>query len=91
MPGINLQLADEFASEYDRKILKNDWNGPDLIFRLSNSLLKEKSKILDIGIGTGESSQRFQKEGHTIVGIDGSLKNAGTIQGKRYWESTYQP
>ncbi len=74
MPGKNLKLADGFASDYDSSILHNNWNGPEVIFNASKNLLKPKSKILDIGIGTGESSLRFQNVGHCITGFDGSKK-----------------
>ena len=72
MPGINLKLADEFAADYDKSILKNNWNGPKVIFDLVKSHLTPNSKILDLGIGTGESSIRFQNRGCKVTGIDGS-------------------
>jgi predicted TPR repeat methyltransferase len=74
MPGINLKLADEFAPEYDNTILKNNWNGPEIIFNSIQDILKYPSTILDLGIGTGESSIRFKNEGHKITGLDGSAK-----------------
>ena len=74
MPGNNLKLADDFAAEYDQKILNNNWNGPELIFSSSQTFLKPNSKLLDLGIGTGESSIRFQNAGHRIVGLDGAKK-----------------
>lgn len=74
MPGINLKLADEFAPDYDNSILKNNWNGPEIVFNSVNGHLQPDSKILDLGIGTGESSIRFKKSGHQITGLDGSVK-----------------
>lgn len=74
MPGQNLKYADEFAREYDNSILNNNWNGPQVIFNLSHKLLKAESRILDLGIGTGESSKRFKNVGHKITGLDGSAK-----------------
>lgn len=72
MPGKNLILADEFASEYDESVLKNNWNGPETLYNSVKGLLKPSSSILDLGIGTGESSKRFQEAGHSITGLDGS-------------------
>ena len=72
MPGNNLKYADEFAQDYDGAILKNNWNGPRVVFETTKDLLKPKSWILDIGIGTGESSKRFEEAGHRITGLDGS-------------------
>ncbi len=74
MPGNNLKLADNFAADYDKSVLPNNWNGPKVIFEASKGLLHSHANILDLGIGTGESSRLFQKEGHRITGIDGSGK-----------------
>jgi predicted TPR repeat methyltransferase len=74
MPKSNLILADKFASDYDNSILKNDWNGVKVIYNAINTIIKPQSNILDLGIGTGESSIRFQNDGHNIVGLDGSSK-----------------
>lgn len=74
MPGINLKLADEFAPDYDNLVLKNNWSGPEILFKSVKGSLKAHSKILDLGIGTGESSIRFKNAGHYITGLDGSEK-----------------
>lgn len=68
----NLKFANEFAADYDNSILQNNWIGPEVIFNSINNLLKSNANILDLGIGTGESSLPFQKAGHSITGIDGS-------------------
>lgn len=74
MPGQNLKYADEFAADYDNSVLFNNWDGPQLIFELIHSRLKPEAEILDLGIGTGESSKLFQQIKHKIFGIDGSAK-----------------
>lgn len=74
MCGDNLKLANIFAEDYDKSILGNNWNGPELIFKEVNKYLVADSKILDLGIGTGESSRPFQNMGFKITGIDGSLE-----------------
>ena len=74
LPKENIKLADSFASEYDKTIIKNDWKGPEILFDLLQKRLQSFSKILDLGIGTGESSAAFQKAGHKIFGIDSSEK-----------------
>lgn len=74
MPGNNLKLADQFASNYDTSILKNNWNGPELIYEKVKNLLTPDSSILDLGIGTGESSLRFYNDAYSITGLDGSKK-----------------
>ena len=83
MPGNNLKYADDFAPDYDNTILNNNWNGPELLFNTTKDLLKPKSEILDIGIGTGESSKRFQQAGHIITGLDGSSNMLEQCQQKK--------
>lgn len=72
MPGKNLELANNFANEYDNSVVRNNWLGPQFLFELLQPLLQPKSNILDLGIGTGESSILFNKSGHIITGLDGS-------------------
>lgn len=74
MPGKNLQLADDFAADYDASVLENNWIGPKVLFDLVQSHLNKSSHILDLGIGTGESARAFADSGHKITGIDGSDK-----------------
>ncbi len=74
MPGENLNLADKFAADYDKTISGDNWIGPQIIFTLLKEFLQPKSKILDLGIGTGASSLLFYDEGHLITGVDGSEK-----------------
>ena len=74
MSGNNIQLANDFAEYYDHSVVKNNWNAPQIIFNAVNNLLSPNSSILDIGIGTGESSVLFQKARHSVTGVDGSVK-----------------
>jgi predicted TPR repeat methyltransferase len=74
MAGRNLELADDFAKDYDGSVSKNNWIGPAVIFDLLSKHLLPVSNILDLGIGTGESSVSFYSAGHKITGIDGSKK-----------------
>jgi len=74
MPAINIKIADEFALNYDKSISNNKWNGPKILFDEIDEFIIPKSRILDLGIGTGESSKRFKSIGCNITGIDGSVK-----------------
>lgn len=80
----NLKLADGFAEEYDKQIVQQNWNGPKILYEQLKSLIPPKSKILDLGIGTGESSVRFKKDGHIITGIDGSVKMLEVCKRKKF-------
>jgi len=83
MPGNNLKYADDFAKEYDSSILNNNWNGPQLLFESTKDLLKPKSCVLDIGIGTGESVKRFEQAGHKVTGMDGSANMIAQCKKKK--------
>lgn len=74
MPENNLKLADEFAPDYDKSVLPNNWNGPKILFQLCEKYLNKSDNLLDLGIGTGESSRLFQNYGCKITGLDGSEK-----------------
>lgn len=74
MPGDNLKLANDFATEYDKSITENNWIGPEVLYQILNPFLERYSNILDLGIGTGASSVPFKNEGHQITGIDGAEK-----------------
>ena len=89
MPKVNIKLADSFAGEYDKVIIKNNWQGPQILFEALQNRIQLCSKILDLGIGTGESSVLFQKAGHKIYGIDGSSKMLEQCKKKNIAEELY--
>ena len=87
MPGNNLKLANQFAAEYDNTINDENWVGPQILFLELNPFLQPKSKILDLGIGTGASSVPFKNENHQITGIDGSEEMLKVCEGKNIAEN----
>lgn len=89
MPKENIQLADSFASDYDKAIVQNNWHGPQILFDMLQRHLQNSSKILDLGIGTGESAVFFQKAGHKIYGVDGSAKMLEQCKSKNIAEELY--
>ncbi len=89
MPKENIKLADSFASNYDKAITKNNWKGPEILFDMLENRLQPCSKVLDLGIGTGESSILFQKAGHKIYGIDGSEKMLEQCKSKNIVEELH--
>ena len=46
------------------------WFGPEVVFGLSYTFVKPDQSMLDIGIGTGLSSDLFRKAGLRVHGID---------------------
>ena len=67
-----IELANQFASNYDNYIHNCHWVGTDIMFGLMYNAIQSNQTLLDIGIGTGLSSLLFHKAGLYIYGIDGS-------------------
>lgn len=79
----NLQLADQFASQYDTAVGNSGWYAPDFVFGLVYEFLKPNDKILDLGIGTGFGATKFKSVGCSITGIDGSSKMLDICRAKK--------
>jgi predicted TPR repeat methyltransferase len=62
----------DVASEYDAISKQYKWHAPEIVFGLLYEQIKEKTKLLDIGIGTGLCSQLFHRAGVEIFGLDNS-------------------
>lgn len=63
---------DTTAQDYDKYVDKYKYYANDAIFGLCYEFIKPKNKLLDLGIGTGLSSQPFANMGLVIYGLDGS-------------------
>jgi ubiquinone/menaquinone biosynthesis C-methylase UbiE len=68
----NVTITREFAAGYDNQSREYGWFCPEILFGLSYKHIKPGQTLLDIGIGTGLSSELFHKAGLQIYGIDGS-------------------
>jgi ubiquinone/menaquinone biosynthesis C-methylase UbiE len=68
----NVTITREFAAGYDNQGREYGWFSPEILFGLSYEYIKPGQTLLDIGIGTGLSSELFHKAGLHIYGIDGS-------------------
>ena len=60
----------DHANTYDQKAKKSKWLDPRIIFGLTYEYISPGESILDIGIGTGLSSELFYRVGLKIYGLD---------------------
>ncbi len=73
-PKTAIEHYEEFAQEYDQLSKKHEWYSPEVLFGLMFEYLKNGEKLLDTGIGTGQSAIPFHFVGLKIYGIEGSEK-----------------
>ena len=71
-PRTAVDHYEEFAQEYDSLSKKHEWYSPEVLFGLMFEYLKNGEKLLDIGIGTGQSAIPFHSVDVQIYGIEGS-------------------
>ena len=60
------------AAEYDDLLKLYEWRAPELIYNYLSKNMRHNSKLLDIGVGTGISSQGFHQLGVELHGLDNS-------------------
>jgi len=60
------------ASDYDIKIKQYNWIAPDLIYANMLGYVAKDKKLLDVGVGTGISSERFYNNNIELYGLDNS-------------------
>ncbi len=65
---------DNIAKQYDAESTSQQfaWHGTDVLFGLTFPHVQQGDQVVDLGIGTGRSSESFARIGLNIVGVDGS-------------------
>jgi predicted TPR repeat methyltransferase len=74
---------DKYAKEYDDQIRNYNCYIAEVLFGLSYEFVKNGETLLDVGIGTGISSQLFYLAGLQVFGIDGSTEMLNICKQKR--------
>jgi ubiquinone/menaquinone biosynthesis C-methylase UbiE len=73
----------DHARQYDQKAIELKWLDPAIVFGLTYRFVKPGDRLLDVGIGTGLSSELFHKAGLRIYGIDFSPEMLSRCQSKQ--------
>ncbi len=76
------------SKDYDFVSKEHQWNSPEIMFGLLFEFVKKDEKMLDLGIGTGQSSIFFQRIGLKIYGIDGSKEMLQECEKKKFTEES---
>ncbi|MCB2197761.1 methyltransferase domain-containing protein [bacterium] len=85
-----IRVHDEDASQYDEQVRKYEYHGHEALFGMCFDLIKPGQSLLDLGIGTGLSSELFQRHGLRISGMDGSETMLTACRAKNLAEELIQ-
>lgn len=91
MTKIIEKYNDQLAEVYDQATKGEfEWSAPKEVAEILLPRPLPGSKILDLGVGTGQSVERFYQEGHQIVGVDISQKMLSLLKKKFPKIKTYK-
>jgi predicted TPR repeat methyltransferase len=85
-----IQVHDQQASQYEQQVRDYRWFGHDILFGMCFEYANSGECLLDIGIGTGLSSQLFARLGLYIYGIDGSKEMLNICRSKGFTKELKQ-
>ncbi len=70
MPALVRQYFDWLASMYDETTAACQWSAPQHLAAAGLPLVSIGDRVVDLGCGTGQSSQAFDEHGCYCVGVD---------------------
>lgn len=74
----------ELADYYDEEVKNYGSYAHEVIFGMCYDFISPDEKLLDIGIGTGLSSEKFSKAGMQVYGVDTSSEMLATSKSKSF-------
>ena len=74
------------ASEYDDLLKQYKWQAPELLLDYLSKHIRKGTKLLDIGVGTGISSQRFHPLQVELYGLDNSPDMLAICEAKQLFK-----
>jgi predicted TPR repeat methyltransferase len=80
------EQVNALIAAYAEEAEATGWFGPEVVFGLSYTYVQPDQSILDIGIGTGLSSDLFRKAGLRVYGIDISPQMLDACRSKGFTE-----
>ncbi|RQV99980.1 class I SAM-dependent methyltransferase [bacterium] len=86
----SIQVHDYGAAEYDKSASDYEWHGHEIIFGMCYDYLQPHATLLDIGIGTGLSSEFYAQVGLEITGLDGSPEMLKQCRKKKFVQKLIQ-
>jgi ubiquinone/menaquinone biosynthesis C-methylase UbiE len=83
MKTVKKIFRSDHAKTYDRKAEAANWLDPAIVFGLAYRFVNPGERLLDVGIGTGLSSELFYKAGLKIYGVDFSPEMLSCCRSKQ--------
>ncbi len=80
----SIRIHDAGADEYDQQVEAYESHAHDLLFGLSHPYAGPGQRLLDLGIGTGLTSEPFDRAGLEIYGADGSAEMLRVCRAKGF-------
>ena len=80
----SIHIHDAGADQYDRQVEAYESYAHDLLFGMSYEFVRPGQRIVDLGIGTGLSSQPFARAGLEVYGADGSAEMLRVCRAKGF-------
>ncbi len=79
------------ASHYDNLSQQHKWQAPELLYKYLSKYVRKETKLLDIGVGTGISSQRFHEKQVELYGLDNSSDMLAICEAKGIFKDLKPP
>ncbi len=77
------------ASVYDNLSKQHQWQAPELLFNFLSEFVENETKLLDIGVGTGISSERFHSKQVELYGLDSSSEMLAICKAKDVFKEVF--
>jgi len=76
----------DVASDYDNLLKQYKWKAPQVLYNNLSKYIQANTRLLDIGVGTGISSERFHQHQVELYGIDNSLEMLAICKAKNVFK-----